>query len=340
MEVIKGREALFSFKQATYNFRSFQQGITLMFNIIKRLFKKNKTEAQYIDNDTQRIIDSGNRIVEIINESLIISNDSKNLDTKISRIRVVKDNLNSLKELTTNYSFFTITQLDKLEKNIVEIENDIEDLKLKNRLNELYEPNESIIDQSIKVAKANSDICDGVRFNANLDYTTPLKYLELDQCVKTDEEAESINIPSKYGHWMPKVKDIYSINISSTCATKFGPVSKEKEKNWVLQSLIKFRQVMEQPFQDATNLKELHSRSIEIVAAAPEVWVSVPHCLHFLFKEFAIDLKHITPEMLIQLLEMGFTSLHELKKATEKDFQKLNKIGPKKAKEIVEQLQA
>ena len=309
-----------------------------MFNIIKKLFKKNKTALEYINNDTQRIIDRGNRLVEIINESLIISNESKNLDSKMSRLRVVKDNLSCLKELTSNYSFFKITQLDELEKNIAVIEEEVEELKIEKILNELYEPNKSIIEQSIKVAKVNSDICDGVKFSANLDYTTPLKYLEFDQCVKTAEEAELLNIPSKYGCWMPKVKELYSLDIKSTRATKFGPVPSCKNENWVLQSLIKFRQVMEKPFKDTTDLKELHSRSIEIVAATPEIWVSVPHCLHFLFKEFVIDLKHITPEMLIQLLEMGFSSLSELKEGTEKDFQKLNKIGPKKAREIVEQL--
>ncbi|MFY0666315.1 MAG: tetratricopeptide repeat protein, partial [Natronospirillum sp.] len=75
-----------------------------------------------LDQYHQEISDSAQRLVEIINESLKIANESKNADTKLSRLDVAKKRLKELKKLSNEHPFIKLTQLEKVELSIVELE--------------------------------------------------------------------------------------------------------------------------------------------------------------------------------------------------------------------------
>jgi len=79
------------------------------------------SEPQF-DEFQQAIIDSAQRLVDVINESLKIANESKNADTKVSRLEVAKKRLVELKRLSKEYPFIKPTQLPQVEQSIADLE--------------------------------------------------------------------------------------------------------------------------------------------------------------------------------------------------------------------------
>lgn len=86
----------------------------------RRRFQKNSEPK--LDQFNQAISDSAQRLVDIINESLKIANESKNADTKISRLDVAKKRLEELKKLSNEYPFIKLTQLSQVEQSIAGLE--------------------------------------------------------------------------------------------------------------------------------------------------------------------------------------------------------------------------
>ena len=106
----------------------FSMFLVLMFFGAK--LHREKKSKKNISNDHEQTIKSvsgsGTRLVEIINESLKIANESKNPDTKVSRLNVAKDKLEELKKLEREFSFINITKLDEVESSIKALELEFE----------------------------------------------------------------------------------------------------------------------------------------------------------------------------------------------------------------------
>ncbi len=75
-----------------------------------------------LDVPQQIAASSAQRLVEIINESIQIANDSKNADTKISRLDLAKERLEELKDLVKENPWIKIDQLSEVEQNISMLE--------------------------------------------------------------------------------------------------------------------------------------------------------------------------------------------------------------------------
>lgn len=75
-----------------------------------------------VDNFHQVIIESAQRLVDVINESLKIANESKNADTKVSRLDVAKKRLVDLKSLSNEHPFIELNQVPEVERTIAELE--------------------------------------------------------------------------------------------------------------------------------------------------------------------------------------------------------------------------
>jgi tetratricopeptide (TPR) repeat protein len=94
---------------------------------LSRLFKGEKADRSILNSDAQYVqvtTACGERLIEIINESLHLANDSKNVDTKVSRLDVAKDKLAELKDLVSENSFLKITGLEKFEVCVKELESE------------------------------------------------------------------------------------------------------------------------------------------------------------------------------------------------------------------------
>lgn len=79
-------------------------------------------KTKYSQKDIQLVSAGAQRYVDVINESLAIANKSKNPETKLSRLSVAKSKLEELKELTEQYEFIHLTQLDEVSQSIKELE--------------------------------------------------------------------------------------------------------------------------------------------------------------------------------------------------------------------------
>lgn len=69
-----------------------------LINLFKKLFKKTKIGKSkkiniynlFTENDNNAIAKTAYRLVDIINESLVIANNTRNIETKISRVRLAR----------------------------------------------------------------------------------------------------------------------------------------------------------------------------------------------------------------------------------------------------------
>jgi NAD-dependent DNA ligase len=85
---------------------------------------KGKSSSSYSSNDIDSVTSCAQRLIEVINESLTIANDSNNPGTKISRLEVAKNKLLEIKKLSEQYSFLSLTSLAEVESSISELENE------------------------------------------------------------------------------------------------------------------------------------------------------------------------------------------------------------------------
>jgi len=81
-----------------------------------------ESASTYSDNDISVITDTARRLADILNESLHLSNDSKNPETKISRLNVAKAKLIELEELKEKYPFIQLISLHGVKLTIAELE--------------------------------------------------------------------------------------------------------------------------------------------------------------------------------------------------------------------------
>ncbi|MBK1887879.1 hypothetical protein [Marinobacter sp. DY40_1A1] len=84
--------------------------------------RPHSAQEPQLDVTQQIAASSAQRLVEIINESLQIANDSKNADTKISRLDLAKERLDELKDLVKENPWIKIDQLSEVEQNISTLE--------------------------------------------------------------------------------------------------------------------------------------------------------------------------------------------------------------------------
>ncbi len=89
--------------------------LSLLKKILNSFFMPQEQKITYSERDIETIRTQAQCITDIINESLQIANESKNIETKLSRLNVATQKLNELKELARDYPFIIITSLDEVE---------------------------------------------------------------------------------------------------------------------------------------------------------------------------------------------------------------------------------
>lgn len=182
----------------------------------------------YSQKDIAFIAGSAQRMVDIINESLKIANESVNPETKVSRLGVAKQRLKDLKELATEYPFITITALGEVESGIA-------------RLSEEFEGRKTI--GWSELAEQSADILEGVRFMATMQIRTPLSILKHHGELFEGSIEDAPSYGSRQdGIWFYSVKPSLRIpGIGDTTASDIGPISATD----YLPFLIDFRTIVE-----------------------------------------------------------------------------------------------
>lgn len=68
------------------------------------------------------------RIVDVVNESIQIANDSTNIETRRSRVLVAREKIQQLEELAEQYPFLKITRVADIERNLTIIDHETDQL--------------------------------------------------------------------------------------------------------------------------------------------------------------------------------------------------------------------
>lgn len=76
----------------------------------------------YSDSDVHVIAQSASRLVEVINESMELAKNSKNVETKLSRLGVAREKLESLKGMASQYPFLVLKSLAEVEAEMAGLE--------------------------------------------------------------------------------------------------------------------------------------------------------------------------------------------------------------------------
>lgn len=84
-----------------------------------------------IDIVQQLTVDSVRGLVEIINESLQIANQSHNADTKMSRLDLAKARLVELKAIVKEHPYINLTQLPEVERSIASLETEFDQTNIR-----------------------------------------------------------------------------------------------------------------------------------------------------------------------------------------------------------------
>lgn len=83
---------------------------------------RGKSKNSKLNTVDQSVVSYAQRLVDIINESLQIANDSKVVDTKLSRLDLAKSKLDELKKLSVEKPFIKIPTLLQVEQSISSLE--------------------------------------------------------------------------------------------------------------------------------------------------------------------------------------------------------------------------
>lgn len=144
--------------------------------------------VRYSTKDTETIAATAHRMVDVANQSLRIANDSKNEETRRSRLRIVRENVDRLKSLIAKHSFLSFTELAVFERSLAAVEAETDRMF----------PN------------TNSDVISHYEFYAHPSIRTPLTTL-LRHGERTDIGGEMLAF--EYGGWYPVTRSFRDIGI-------------------------------------------------------------------------------------------------------------------------------
>jgi hypothetical protein len=96
---------------------------------LKRLFGsffgETKEVAQFTENDADVISQSAARMAEVVNESLKVARESKNLATRRSRLQVAKQSLSELIDLADTFESVELFSLDEIERQVALLDEEL-----------------------------------------------------------------------------------------------------------------------------------------------------------------------------------------------------------------------
>lgn len=163
--------------------------------------------------DTEAIGDAAKRLVEIVNESLQLSNQSTNPETKISRLHLAKAKLQELEGMQARSSFLQLTSLEAVHKSIAGLEREYTDAGYYGQVAPEHINSSATYNRTVGELQSrpladwgNSDIVSGLMFSATLQVRTPLRVLQ-----RHEETFSGPGAPPQIadqdwqGIWLPKV---------------------------------------------------------------------------------------------------------------------------------------
>lgn len=319
-------------------FKSIIDFLTSLFDSKQKSIPKNHAASKNIywsKSDIKLIAGAAQRFVEIINESLQIAKQTKNIETKISRVRLARQKLNDLIEYVNKYPFIKIEKLHEVDLNIKEFEAEIE-----NHIKPTF--NSQNTDD---IFYRNGNLVKGLIFQAYPYLETPLSIL-------IHHGERFLGPPSKvprygsgeYGGWSPLLITWRELGIDidefpeGTVASKFGPVKASE----YIPFLIEFRKIIEgkgsidEKISNVIKLGESNNqykKYFSIINYFKEHRGDFPKS--FFYNQFTV-IPGVGTKSAKALFEAGIKTYDDLKNAYDKTLLAIPGIGPVALKKIRE----
>ena len=312
----------------------------------KKNFDKPASKAPS-DRDTQILTSSAQQLVSLINESLQLSNNSRNPETKVSRLDFAKDKLEELQAMVAKYQFLKITSLDAVQRSIDELEHEYKKAghysKGKPKDINSSITHKDIIDDSQNGKLdgwADDELIEGFEFCATLQLRTPLRILK-----RHNEQFKGRGKPPKIvdeqwqGYWSPKAKSWRDLGIDieeapmDTMASDVGPIPSDGGD--YLKFLIAIRDIVERKNSVTKRLAELNA---EMENGKWNVFVQKlggkQAITDYFFPCFIETLPGLQNETVAALRELELSTPKAITTVPDKTLLALKGIGPAKLKKI------
>ncbi len=309
-----------------------------------------KPPAQVIsDRDAQVLASSAQRLVVLVNESLQLSNNSRNPETKVSRLHFAKAKIEELKAMAAQHRFLKITAIDVVQSSIRELEHEYTDAGYYSEvkpadINSAITYNRTIGDlQSVPLSeRVDDDLIVGAEFCATLQLRTPLRVLK-----RHKEQFTGPGIPpaiadeQRQGIWVVKTKTFRELGIDidewpmGTMASDVGQIPSDGGD--YLKLLLAIRGIVERSDSISARLTDLKTE------IRNERWIGFVRKLggekaiaDRFFPRFIDTLPGLQKETVATLWELNMTTPTAIATAPDEKLLALKGIGPAKLKKIRE----
>lgn len=320
---------------------------------LKRIFgwqdnkrKVNKPLARVIsDSEIQMLASNAQRLVSLVNESLQLSNNSRNPGTKVSRLNFAKDKLKELKAMAAQYHFLKITELEAVQGSIHELEREYTEAghysKVKSKdIKSSIMHNRTINDLQSTPLSGDDKLIEGYEFCATMQLSTPLRVLKChNELFSGPGTPPAIAGERWQGCWLPKIKSFRELGFdideapASTMASDVGQIPSDGGD--YLKFLLAIRCIVERQDSVTTRLTDLK------VELRNEKWNSFVKKLggkkaitNIFFPRFTDTLPGLQNESVDELRKLKLTTPASIEAAPDKKLLAIKGIGPAKLKKI------
>lgn len=236
-------------------------------NWLRRLFRRDASPTAAPSGDSQHAEESFDlgfikeqalNMMNQVNESVQIAHNSKNPETKVSRLEFAKSRLTELQLLTVKHPFLSITNLDGMLGTFAQLEDEFS----KAGYYALTDP--SLLDYTPSVSRHIQDdsLIAGWMYSATIQLRTPLRVLNLHGEKVSADHGRPVETETQHGAWVPVLKTYSEMGfqipeIDRTSASDVGQIPADGGK--YLQLLKSLRQIVEAPEEIPARLAQLRA---------------------------------------------------------------------------------
>jgi hypothetical protein len=298
-------------------------------------------------NDLQRnAIEQAYQLMNLINESLQISNNSTNPETKVSRLELARSKLDSLMLLAAQYSFIKLERLDEVRNSIKNLEKSYAEAGYYAQTDQSCRDYRQDVWRGLNVPM--SDLAKGWIFNAAIQLRTPLRVLMRHREIHASlTEPPSIAKAQWEGSWAPQIKTYQELGIedpifeqlgselsaSATTSSDIGPVPASGGE--YLKFLLVLREIVEshQPIEVRRELLRDELRKTQWNDFCIKLGGKQKIVASF-FPSFIETIKGLPANAVRALWDLGLTTARKIDAATDSDLKAIKGIGPAKLQAI------
>lgn len=301
-----------------------------------------KKQEETVQNDAPNLTElqrfamgQATSLMELINESLQISNNSVNPETKVSRLELARSKLDSLVLLSVQHPFIKLQRLDGVRKTIADLAEEYSEAGYYAKTDSSCRDYRQDVLKNIEMT--DRSLFKGWEFGATLQLRTPLRVLSRD-----GEKYDGLTDPPVIAHeqwegcWTQRIKsfkdlgiDLPEFSMQTTRASDIGQVP--IDGGVYLKFLIKLRGIVEAntSVEDRRTLLREELRRAEWKEFCIKLGGNQNVSEQF-FPPFIQTIKGLPRDAIAVMWEAGTTTPEQLENSTDAALKAIKGIGPAK----------